>query len=182
MTLRHHRRHEVGAAAEAEPVRAGAAPEMTPAGVAGADDLVLLVHADDMAVAERYRSELLGHGIPAVVQGEPPGESPDAGVGVPVLVPEALADEAAERIAELESSRPEEGHVVDDDFDEETGDLEDVPNKDRGNRAEGLGDSDEELDEDEDDDLDEDDWDDDDWDDDDWDDEDDEDDEDENGL
>jgi len=142
MTLGHRRRQGVGAAAG------------TPA-PARADDLVLLVHADDMAVAERYRSELLAHGIPAVVRGEPTGERPDAGMGVPVLVPEALADEAAERIAELESSRPEDGHVVDDEFDEETDDLENITDNDLDDLDEDIEDSDEDI-EDSDEDLDED--------------------------
>jgi len=137
----------------------------------GADyaELVLAVHAVNMVQAELYRAELAAHGIPAVVEGESAavGGIPDIGAGVPVLVPENLADEAAELIAELESTRPE-GMAVDDVFDEELDDTEELPETDLDEL-----DLDDEEDDDLEDDWDDDDWDDDedDWDDDDWDDE-----------
>jgi hypothetical protein len=77
-------------------------------------ELVLLVHAANPAEAELFKIELGAHGIPAVIEGEGAGVAgiPDVGAGVPVLVPEEFADQAAELIAELESAKPE-GHAVD---------------------------------------------------------------------
>ena len=77
-------------------------------------ELVLLVHAANPAEAELFKTELGAHGIPAVIEGEGAGVAgiPDVGAGVPVLVPEEFADQAAELIAELESAKPE-GHAVD---------------------------------------------------------------------
>jgi len=127
---------------------------------------VLLVHADNMAEAELYRAELAAHGIPAVVEGEGVAVAgvPDLGAGVPVLVPETLADEAAELIAELESSRPEEIPVEDKDvFDGETEGAEDLPEADLG-ELDLVEEEDEELDDLDDEELDDDlddDWDDD---------------------
>ena len=114
-------------------------------------ELVLVVHANNLAEAELYRAELEAHGIPAVLEQSGAGVAgiPDVGAGIPVLVPEELADEAAEFIAEIETTKSED-HALDER--DETLDNED----------ENL---DEELDEDEEDlddeDLDEDeDWDD----------------------
>jgi hypothetical protein len=137
--------------------RAADALGMPPApgafGRAEGADLVLLVHADNMAEAERYRSELMGHGIPAVVESERVGGfGAIDGMGVPVLVPETLADEAAERIAELESTRPEEGPVEDEDIFEEEEDLDDIDEED----VDLDDDLDDKVDDDLDDDLDED--------------------------
>ena len=77
-------------------------------------ELVLLVHAANPAEAELFKTELGAHGIPAVIEGEGAGVAgiPDVGAGVPVLVPEEFADQAAELIAELESAKSE-GHAVD---------------------------------------------------------------------
>ncbi|MBL7140938.1 MAG: DUF2007 domain-containing protein [Planctomycetes bacterium] len=163
---RHRRRH-----AQPPPETDAAPTPAAPAPAPGADyaELVLLVHADNMAEAELYRGELAAHGIPAVVEGESAAVAgiPDLGAGVPVLVPETLADEAAELIAELESSKPEDIPVEDKDvFDGETDDAEDVPVADP-DELDLDDDEDEDLDDEEDEDLD-DDWDDDeDWDDDD---------------
>jgi len=123
-------------------------------------ELVLVVHANNLAEAELYRAELEAHGIPAVLEQGGAGVAgiPDVGAGVPVLVPEELADEAAEFIAEIETTKSED-HALDERDDTLENEDEDL---------------DEELDEDEED------WDDEDLDEDeDWDDEDDEDTEDE---
>jgi hypothetical protein len=126
-------------------------------------ELVLVVHANNLAEAELYRAELEAHGIPAVLEQSGAGVAgiPDVGAGVPVLVPEGLADEAAEFIAEIETTKSED-HALD-----ERDEILD-------NAGEDAEDLDEELDEDEEDlddeDLEEDE---------DWDDEDDEDTEDE---
>jgi hypothetical protein len=92
----------------------GDRPELT--------DLVLLVHAANLTEADLYKTELEARGIPAVLEGEGPNLA-GIGAGVPVLVPEEFADQAAEFIAELESAKPE-GRVVDDKSDlfEEDGD------------------------------------------------------------
>ncbi|MFO8013125.1 MAG: DUF2007 domain-containing protein [Phycisphaerae bacterium] len=155
-------------------VTAAGGPEESPGAAPtppGEPDLVLLIHAEDMAEAERYRSLLEGHGIPVAIEGDGPGGPRLAARGVPVLVAENLADAAADVIAELEFIRPE-GRPVDEEdiFDgEETDDLEGVPAEDLDDLDEGDDldeDLDDDLDEDLDDDLDED-WDDeDDWDDD----------------
>jgi len=114
-------------------------------------ELVLVVHASNPAAAELCRAELEAHGIPAVLEQEGAGVAgiPDVGAGVPVLVPEEFADEAAEFIAEIESTKSEDKTVAErkDNTPNEDEDLEDVE------------DLDEELDEDEeweDDDLEED--------------------------
>jgi len=72
-------------------------------------ELVLLVHAANPAEAELFKTELEAHGIPAAIEGESAVVAgiPDVGAGVPVLVPEEFADQAAELIAELESAKPE---------------------------------------------------------------------------
>jgi len=173
-SARHRRRQDEPSDSDAAP----APPPPPPPDVEYAE-LVLLVHADNMAEAELYRTELAAHGIPAVVEGENAavGAIPDLGAGVPVLVPENLADEAAELIAELESTRPEGTAVQEKDvFDEETDDAEAIPETDLDEldlEDEEGEDLDDELDEDLDDELDEDlddDWDDDDEDEEDWDD------------
>ena len=95
-------------------------PEAPPATVWCGDEheyteLVLLVHAANIPEAELFKTELSAHGIPAFLEGEGAGVSgiPDVGAGVPVLVPEEYADQAAELIAELESAKPE-GNALDD--------------------------------------------------------------------
>jgi len=147
-------------------------------------DLVLLVHANNLPEAELFKAELEAHGIPALLEGEGAGVAgiPDVSAGVPVLVPEELANQAAELIAELESAKPE-----DDDLEYETilhenqGDLEDIDDEDIDEldsldeelHDDELDDEDDEWDDDEDDEWDDDE--DDDWDDDeddDWEDED----------
>ena len=113
-------------------------------------ELVLLVHAGNMLEAELFKAELEAHGIPTMLEGEGAGVAgiPDVGAGVPVLVPEELADEAAELIAELESTRPE-GDDLDDDetLDKRGEDLEDIG----GDDLEELDSLDDDLDDDDDD-------------------------------
>jgi len=99
-------------------------------------ELVLVVHANNLAEAELYRAELEAHGIPAVLEQGGAGVAgiPDVGAGIPVLVPEELADEAAEFIAEIETTKSE-GHALDErddildnedeDLDEDKEDLDD---------------------------------------------------------
>jgi hypothetical protein len=91
-------------------------------------ELVLVAHADDLAEAERYKTELASRGIPVVLEGSAEAGATDAAAGVPVLVPEALADEAAELMAELESTKTEGIPLdpKDDIFDEEGDELEDL--------------------------------------------------------
>jgi len=105
-------------------------------------ELVLVVHAGNLAEAELYRAELEAHGIPAVLEQEGAGVAgiPDVGAGIPVLVPEQFADEAAEFIAEIESTKSEDQTVAERE-DDTQGKDEDV---------EDLEDADEELDEEED--------------------------------
>jgi hypothetical protein len=125
-------------------------------------ELVLLVHAANLAEGELIKIELEAHGIPAMLEGEGAGVAglPDVGAGVPVLVPEEFADQAAELIAELESAKPE-GHALDEkenlfEEDEEAEDLQEVDELDELKDEDLDDDEDEDLDE-EDDDLDEDD-------------------------
>jgi hypothetical protein len=111
-------------------------------------ELVLVVHANNLAEAELYRSELEAHGIPAVLEqgGASVAGIPDVGAGIPVLVPEELADEAAEFIAEIETTKSED-HALDerdDILDNEDEDLDEKLDEDE----EDL--DDEDLDEDED--------------------------------
>ncbi|MBE3070591.1 MAG: DUF2007 domain-containing protein, partial [Planctomycetes bacterium] len=123
-------------------------------------ELVLLVHAGNPAEAELFKAELESHGIPAILEGEGAGVAgiPDVGAGVPVLVPEEFADQAAEFIAELESAKPEDEDVgeKEDIFDEGTGDIEDIEDKDV-EELDTLDDDDEDEDLEDDDDWD-DDW------------------------
>ena len=138
-------------------------------------ELVLLVHAGNMIEAELFKAELEAHGIPTLLQGEGAGVAgiPDVGAGVPILVPEELANQAAELIAELESAKPGELALDDDEIlDERVGELEDIDDDDVS-ELDSL-DNDLRDDDDEDDDWDDEDNDDDDEDDD-WDDEEDED-------
>ena len=141
-------------------------------------ELVLLVHANNLPEAELFKAELQAHGIPALLEGEGVGVAgiPDVGAGVPVLVPEELADQAAELIAELESARPavrparkgsvwigEDDDLEDDEtLDQREGDLEDIDEED----IDELDSLDDENDKDDDEDDDWDDDEDDDWDDD----------------
>ncbi len=138
-------------------------------------ELVLLGHANSLPEAELVKAELQAHGIPALLEGEGARTGiPDVGAGVPVLVPEEFADQAAELIAELESAksaiRParygsvwigEDDDLEDDEIlDQREGDLEDVDEEDI-DELDSL-DDDDDWDEDDEDDEDEDDWDDDD--------------------
>jgi len=126
-------------------------------------ELVLLVHASNLAEAELFKAELRAHGIPALLEGKGAGVAgiPDVGAGVPVLVPEGLANQAAELIAELESTRPE-GDALEDEaiLHEREGDLEDIDEEDTDeldSLDKDLNDEDDDWDDDEDED---DDWDD----------------------
>jgi len=131
-------------------------------------ELVLLVHANNLPEAELFKAELQAHGIPAFLEGEGVGVAgiPDVGAGVPILVPEELADQAAELIAELESARPairlvgEDDDLEDDEIlDQREGDIEDIDEEDI-DELDSL-DDDEDDDEDDWDDDEDDDWDDD---------------------
>ena len=119
-------------------------------------ELVLVVHANNLAEAELYRAELEAHGIPAVLEQSGAGVAgiPDVGAGVPVLVPEELADEAAEFIAEIETTKSEDHALEDRDdiLDNEDEDLNEELDEDE----EDLDDEDLEEDEDWDDEDDED--------------------------
>ncbi len=139
-------------------------------------ELVLVVHASNLAEAEVFKTELEANGIPAILEQESAsvGGVPDLAAGVPVLVPEDFADRAAELIAELESSQSEDEDVEDRENIFEDDALEDLDNdlEEDDIEEEDLDDEfdDEDLDDefdDEDDDWDdEEDWDDDeDWDD-----------------
>jgi len=114
-------------------------------------ELVLVVHANNLAEAELYRAELEAHGIPAVLEQGGAGVAgiPDVGAGIPVLVPEELADEAAEFIAEIETTKSED-HALDE--------RDEILDNEDENLDEKLDEDEEDLD---DEDLDEDeDWDD----------------------
>ena len=151
-------------------VRDRAAPSELPAGEtepAGEEtleytELVLLVHANNLPEAELFKAALQAHGIPALLEGEGVGVAgiPDVGAGVPVLVPEEFADQAAELIAELESARPAIRPVGEDDdledeeiLDQREGGLEDIDEEDV-DELDSLDDEDDEDDEDRDDDED----------------------------
>lgn len=114
-------------------------------------ELVLLVHATNMLEAELFKTELSAHGIPAFLEGEGAGVAgiPDVGAGVPVLVPEEFADQAAELIAELESAKPEGNALAEK---EDVFEDEDAEETDEVDEVEDL--EDEDVDEDEDEDLD----------------------------
>ncbi len=137
----------------------GGAPEYT--------ELVLLVHAANLAEAELFKAELETNGIPAILEGEGAGVAgvPDVGAGVPVLVPEEYADQAAELIAELESPKPEDAALdkdgVFDEGEEEEEKIED-PEENEVEDLDELDEDDEDLDEEwEDEEEDDEDWDDD---------------------
>ena len=72
-------------------------------------ELVLVVHAGNIAEGELFKTELEAHGIPAILEGEGASVAgiPDVGAGIPVLVPEEFADRAEELIAELKAAKPE---------------------------------------------------------------------------
>jgi len=153
-------RHGPDPAARGDSTERRQEPVEAPAGQAADEqeytELVLLVHAANPAEAELFKTELATHGIPAFLEGEGAGVAgiPDVGAGVPVLVPEEYADQAAEFIAELESAKPE-GNALDEKenlFDEDEEDLEDLDD------VEDLEDEDleEDEEEDEEDDVDED--------------------------
>jgi hypothetical protein len=108
-------------------------------------ELVLVVHANNLAEAELFKAELEAHGIATVLEQEGAGVAgiPDVGAGVPVLVPEEQADQAAELIAELESRKTEGAALAKQNEPEEREDLEGLEELD-----EDLEDVDEDLDED----------------------------------
>ena len=146
------RRDPAGPPAEAPQEAEGGAP---PVRGPEAADLVLVAHADTLAEAEAYRAALATHGIAAVLEGEgEAAEARDPGVGVPVLVPEERADEAAELIAELESTKTE-GIALDekdDIFDEEGDELEDLDElEDKDGADDGLDDEEDDVEEEDDD-------------------------------
>lgn len=74
----------------------------------GGDEMVPVVFARSEDEAEVYIELLNDHDIPAVAGDDPDaeGESPRRGLtrGVPVLVPEALLDEAGEVVADREDT------------------------------------------------------------------------------
>jgi hypothetical protein len=118
-------------------------------------ELVLLVHAPNLAEAELFKTELEAHGIPAVLEGEGAGVTgiPDVGAGVPILVPEEFADQAAELIAELESAKPEGNALAKDEeiFEEDEDESDDLDELDELDELEDDDlEEDEDLDEDED--------------------------------
>jgi hypothetical protein len=125
-------------------------------------ELVLLVHAANIPEAELFKTELSAHGIPAFLEGEGAGVSgmPDVGAGVPVLVPEEYADQAAELIAELESAKPE-GNALDDkknifeeedaEGDEEVEEVEELEDDDLEEEEDEDADDEDDLDEEDDD-------------------------------
>ena len=123
-------------------------------------DLVLLVHAANQAEAELFKTELEAHGVPAVLESEG-GSLAGIGAGVPVLVPEEFADQAAELIAEMESAKPEGKTLVKDELfndEEDGGNVDELDEKVDEEEDEEDEDEEEDLDEeDEEDDLDEDD-------------------------
>jgi len=161
------------------PVTKGdAAPRGATQGEPQYTELILVAHAGNLAEAELFKTELEAHGIPAILEGEGAGVAgiPDVGAGVPILVPEEFADQAAELIAELEAAKPE-AIVMNEDEDtlEEDEDTEDVEEVDDLDELDDV--EEEDLEEEED--LDEEDEDDDEEDEEEWDEEDEEEDEDE---
>lgn len=118
----------------------------------GREDYVPVVVAKTMDQAEKYRDLLDEHDIPAIT--DPDYEEESAGKarrgritrGVPVLVPEALLDEASEIIAdceELDEFAPAED-VEDEDEEDEEDEIEEGEGDEEGQDLE-----DEELEEDE---------------------------------
>jgi hypothetical protein len=99
-------------------------------------ELVRVAHAANLPEAELLKAELEACGIPAVLEGEGAGIAgvPDLGAGVPVLVPEKFAKQAAELIAEVEAARPEatdeEGDEDDDELLDEDEDEAEEPDGD----------------------------------------------------
>lgn len=117
----------------------------------GREDYVPVVVAKTMDQAEKYRDLLDEHDIPAITDPDYEEESAEKARrgritrGVPVLVPEALLDEASEIIADcedLEEFAPAEDAEDEDEEDEED-DIEE------GEEEEGAELEDEELEEDE---------------------------------
>jgi len=147
---------------ETQPLGQPAPTDIPEQGTPEYTELILLVHAGNLAEAELIKTELEANGIPAVVEGEGAGVAglPDVGAGVPVLVPEEYADQAAELIAELESAKPEGNPLTekdDDVFDEEDDELEDEI--DEAEEDEQPEDEDLDDDEDDEDDEEDDEWD-----------------------
>jgi len=109
------------------------------------------VFARSVQEAEEYRELLDDHDIPAIVASEEDLEKLGEGVGeisrgVPVLVPEAMLDEAGEVIAEREEF--EKFHVGDEDeYDEEEDEEEEEFGYDSGSETEFEDEFDEEKDE-----------------------------------
>ncbi|HUS45739.1 MAG TPA: hypothetical protein VM219_06870 [Phycisphaerae bacterium] len=96
----------------------GKDPSDKPEGTEGCGELVPVAHAETSAEAKLIQAELQAHGISAVVERERTAAGPDpveVGAGLPVLVPEEFADEAAELIAELESTQLEGNALNEDD-------------------------------------------------------------------
>jgi|WetSurMetagenome_2_1015567.scaffolds.fasta_scaffold08106_4 hypothetical protein len=129
-------------------------PEKEPAAeprAHGYSDLVLVVHAANLAEGELFKTELESQGVPAVIDGE--GSSlAGVGPGVPILVPEEFADQAAVLIAELESTKSEGCAVADKDDlfeEEEDEDLDELDELDSLD-DEDPDDDDEDLDDDDD--------------------------------
>jgi len=99
-------------------------------------DFVPAVFARSMEEAEKYRQLLDDHDIPAIIGSAEHGEGEDSppsqssrgfSRGVPVLVPDALLDEAGEVIADSEESDEfalDEEYDADDDEEEDDFDLE----------------------------------------------------------
>ncbi|MGB2938647.1 MAG: hypothetical protein WBD05_10710 [Phycisphaerae bacterium] len=93
----------------------GKDPSNKSEGTEGCGELVLVAHAETSAEAKLIQAELQAHGISAVVERERTAAGPDpVEVGLPVLVPEDLADEAAELIAELKSTQLEGNELNED--------------------------------------------------------------------
>ncbi|MGB2998054.1 MAG: hypothetical protein WBC59_05385 [Phycisphaerae bacterium] len=112
-------------------------------GTEGCGELVPVAHAETSAEAKLIQAELQAHGISAVVEREKTAAGPDpveVGAGLPVLVPEEFADEAAELIAELKSTQLEGNELNEDN---------DLP-ENEDDEPEDWDDEDEDWDEDED--------------------------------
>jgi len=96
----------------------------------GSEEFVSAVVARSPEEAQRYRDLLEDHGIPALIEAENEGAGAEPPVprslrqGIPVLVPEALLDEASEVIADRENLDEFELAEEEDQEDEEEDDDE----------------------------------------------------------
>lgn len=94
------------------------------------DELVPALYARSLDEAEEFQQLLEDHGIEAVVGSE--DESSEAagrmGRGVPVLVPDALLDEASEIIADHDDTDEfeDDDEILDDDEDDEEEEFEEL--------------------------------------------------------